>query len=719
MSLHRRALSRQPHPGRSPRTGICATILLVGLADAPAQAAEPPSAQPDATLPAINVTASVADRGGQHLDRSVQAGALGARRAIDTPFSVTTVTEQDIAQLAPAKLGDLFVRDAAVTDNGTANTAWGTYITVRGMELDWQNSFRIDGKPYLSYVVTLPFEVFEQVDLLKGASGFMHGFGTPGGLVNHVTKKPTDTPLREVTVGTNSDGLWTLSGDLGGRWGDADRFGYRLVATHEEGGTYNDGLLRRDAVLLSLDARLTSALTADLQVLRQDRLSRDADPTITLSAYTSSALPSAIRNDSRRLVGPGTYADNTFEFYSGGLTYQLAPDWTLRTNHSHSATRTRRNEAVFYLQDDAGDYTDFRADYGEAYQFNQSEASVSGRLKLAGLRHDVVLGASWQGQKNDYATAAIWQATGSGNLGATNTNTYHSVGGFDSLALQRAVRIEQKALFLSDTVRLNDQWFVLAGVRRTDYEQLSADASDDYSQSGVITPTLAVMHHWAPDSLAYASYVESLEAGDRVGTAYANAGTLLKPLRSKQYELGLKADRAGWSATAALFRIERGSQYEDANGALVQNGLSLYQGLELGTSTRLGRHWEWRGDLMLLDSSHEKGTDNIGNRVAGAARFVASTQLACRLPQLPGLRVHVGAKHTGNTMLRADNSLSTAGHTLWDLGATYDTIVAGHDTTLRASVHNLTDKRLWLYQYANYIKAQDPRRISVAATVRF
>lgn len=213
--------------------------------------------------------------------------------------------------------------------------------------------------------------------------------------------------------------------------------------------------------------------------------------------------------------------------------------------------------------------------------------------------------------------------------------------------------------------------------------------------------------------------MESLEAGDRVGTAYTNAGTLLNPLRSKQHELGLKVAHSGWSATAALFRIERGSQYEDGNGALVQNGLSVFQGLELGSATRLGRHWEWRGDLMLLDSGYDKGIDNIGNRVTGAAKVVASTQLAYRLPQLPGLRMHVGAKYTGNTMLRADNSLSTGGYTLWDLGATCDTVIAGHDTTLRASVHNLTDKRHWLYQYANHIKAQAPRRVSVAATVRF
>ena len=42
--------------------------------------------------------------------------------------------------------------------------------------------------------------------------------------------------------------------------------------------------------------------------------------------------------------GRGPYADNAFRYYSTGLKYQLADEWTLSTNYSYSSTRTRRNE---------------------------------------------------------------------------------------------------------------------------------------------------------------------------------------------------------------------------------------------------------------------------------------------------------------------------------------------------------------------------------------
>jgi iron complex outermembrane receptor protein len=42
---------------------------------------------------------------------------------------------------------------------------------VRGMQLDWQSAFKIDGMPFNSYGVTMPYEQLEKVELLKGLTG--------------------------------------------------------------------------------------------------------------------------------------------------------------------------------------------------------------------------------------------------------------------------------------------------------------------------------------------------------------------------------------------------------------------------------------------------------------------------------------------------------------------------------------------------------------------
>lgn len=705
------------------RPAVTPSVLALALGmvfPVGAQAQSTTDPQGVAQLPAVTVNAAPLDETLEHLSAPVNTGALGNRTQLETPFSTTVVTAADIEERQVSKLGDVFALDASVSDNSASYGAWASYLTVRGLPLDWQNSYRIDGKPFLSYVTTLPFEQFEQIDLLKGASGFMYGFGSPGGLVNYVTKKPIDEPVRRIELGYVSKGLLREQVDLGGRAGQSGTFGYRLNATHEEGNTYNGGSLYRDSVSLALDARLTDKLTWDFQSIYQDRKAIGQEPTIYAGQLAGSELPSAVRNDNGKLVGQGPYADNDFRYYSTGLKYQLSSDWSVRTDYSYSTTRTRRNESVLFLQNQAGDYDDYRSDYGEAYAYNQWQGMIEGKFATGPLKHHVVAGASWQKQKNDYSVNGVYQLQGTGNLRSQNTNTYYSEG---SLDLYRAAEITQKAMFASDTIDLTGGWSLLGGLRYTNYEQTAFDAtgaqSSSYDKNGVLTPTIALMYKITPQTMAYASYIESLEPGSSVGNIYTNYGALLDPLKSKQYELGVKTDQDDWAATAALFRIEKKAEYANAANELTQDGKSIYQGLELGASARVATNWNVGGSLMFLDSEYKKGNNYTGNRVAGAPKLVAAAQVAYSVPQLPGLKLRADVKYTGNTMLGASNNVKVSDYAIVNIGATYDTQIYGYETTFRAGINNLTDKRYWLFQSSDYVKAGDPRTYGLSASVKF
>ncbi|WP_418131957.1 TonB-dependent siderophore receptor [Variovorax sp. 278MFTsu5.1] len=673
-----------------------------------------------ASLPTVTVTAESQDGTQQHLGAKVSSGALGARSQLETPFSTSVVRGEDMAERQVSKLGDVFALDASVSDNSGAYSAWASYITVRGLPLDWQNGYRINGQPFLSYAITLPYEHFEQIELLKGSSAFMYGFGAPGGIVNYVTKKPTDQPVRSIEVGYKTAGIWSEHVDLGGRFGTDNRFGYRLNATHEEGKTYNDGNVRRNSVSLGLDAKLTDKLTWTFDSLYQKRNTSGQTPSIYLGSYTGTQLPSTISASSQRLVGPGQHLNTDFRLYSTGLQYQLAPDWTLSTSYSHSSATRSRNEGIAYLQDAGGGYDDYRSDSAEGHRFNQWQAMVNGKLRTGDFEHRITLGTSWQKQVNYYSSNAVYQLIGTGSIFGQNTNSYATSTDFRTY---RNSDITQRALFASDTLKLSDRWSVLAGLRSTTYEQIGYDTTgarnSSYRKSGVITPTLALMYKPAPDTTLYTSYVESLEPGSTVSTMYANNGQLLNPLKSKQYELGVKTEHDRWSATAALFRIERGAEYANSSNVLVQDGQSIYQGLEVGASTWLGSQWQIGGNLMLLDSSYERGSSYIGNRVAGAPKLVATAQVSYLVPQVPGLKLSADMKYTGNTMLDASNQLNLPSYTVANIGASYTTRIAGHSTTFRAAINNVTNRRYWEYQYDNYIKPGDPRTFSLSAKIDF
>lgn len=660
------------------------------------------------------------------LRRTVNSGALGQRSALETPFSSSTISAEAIEQAAPAKQTDLFFTDASVLATGSASGGWASYTQVRGLELDWQNSYRIDGHPFISYSTVMPFEQFEQVDLLKGATGFLYGFGSPGGLINYVTKKPPATggdSVRNVSLGYTSGSVWRESADLGGRFGNDQRFGYRLNATHEEGKAADKSNLRRKALSLALDARITSDLTWDMQAIYQRRKSWDMTPSIYLGSYTGNVLPATVPNNNGYLTGPGTVSDNEFKYVSTGLKYQLAPDWQLSASYSHSGTRTHRAESVLWLADPAGNYGNYRSDYGESYLFNQLEAMLQGKVQTGGIGHQIVAGISRQESHNDY-TPFNYPYAGPGNLYQPNGYASYSPWGLSDMPLYRSATTTQQSLFASDTLTFSPRWSLLAGVRTTRYEQQqfgeSGGETSRYTKSGVLTPTLALMYKLAPQTMLYASYVEALEPGTIVGDpALSNYGQMLNPIKSRQYEMGVKMQQRGWEAAAALFRIEKTSEYSDGK-AMQQNGRSTYQGLELSAAASLGPQWRIGGSLMALDATYGQGDASInGNRIAGTARLIASAQMGYRVPQVPGLQLFAGVKYTGNTMLDAQNRIQVPSYTLLGLGASYDTLVAGKSATLRVQVNNAANKRYWGYQYAGYIKPGDSRSVSLTATMRF
>jgi iron complex outermembrane recepter protein len=704
------------------RPSTIAVLALFSLCSATQAAhAQEATAATEATLPAVSVTATQDKDAGQHLHKDVSAGALGTRTQLETPYSTTIVTSEELQDRQVKKLGDVFAQDASVSDNGNPYNAWSNYITVRGMQLDWQNGYRIDGQPFNSYGITMPYEQLESVDLLKGLSGFMYGFGSPGGVVNFVTKKPpqTDKLIASVDVGYASTNVWTEHLDLGGRAGPNSMFGYRFNATHEEGKTYNDGNVRRDSFSLSADARLTRDLTATFGALYQERHASGITTAISTAQYTGTTLPKLLSGGSSTLVTPDQHLNTNLQLYTAGLRYNLTPDWTLSASYSFSKSTRYRNESTFYLLDPAGDYNDFRFEGKEGHQLNQWQVMAEGLVKTGPLAHQLVFGATYQKQTNDNTANSFYGQIGTGNIYQPNVNRYDSSGFY----MYRNADITQKALFASDTIALTSRWSVLGGVRYTNYEQhgygVNGATTSTYSQNGVVTPSVALMYKLTPGTMLYASYVESLEAGNVVGDTYANAGAVLNPLRSKQYEVGVKTENARWSGTAALFRIERGAQYANSDNVFVEDGESVFQGAEAGADVRLGNSWTVGGELMWIATHYKKGSTYDGNRVAGAPGFVAAAHVNYAVPMVPGLTLGANAKFTGNTNLRPSGDLTVPGFMVYNLGATYTTKIAGHNVGLRAAIDNLTNRRYWEFQYADYIQPGEPRTVSLNARVEF
>lgn len=196
--LLRPALSATP-------IALAAAAMVLALAT-PALHAQPtaaPTAAGDGkALSTVTVNASAdasaqglspAHPGGQ-VARGARAGILGTRDAMDTPFSAISYTNELILDRHARSVGDVLQNDPTVrVARGFGNFQESYFI--RGFLLDSDDT-AFNGLYSLlprQYIAT---ELFERVEVLRGASAFLNGASPAGGGIGGSTQLAADIARR-------------------------------------------------------------------------------------------------------------------------------------------------------------------------------------------------------------------------------------------------------------------------------------------------------------------------------------------------------------------------------------------------------------------------------------------------------------------------------------------------------------------------------------------
>jgi len=700
------------------RYAIGVSLLTIGVATSAAAQTAPETVMPGDAGDELHDSSDILVTGRLNATTDL-GGALGTRSVLDTPLSVTTVSRDDLADRGVTALGDVFARDAAVTSQGNSNTIYSSNISVRGIPLDATNGYKINGLPIYNFGVELPVAFFDRIDLLKGSSGFMYGFGAPGGIVNYVTAAPTADSRIAFDAGYRSSRIWSAHLDLGGPIA-GEGLGYRLNVIGEDGKAPNGAQVNNKAAALSLRSEFAPGLTWTFDGIYQKRKTADAIQGIATSTLAGIKLPDAPSGRDRLPVTDGSFFNTEYYLVATGLRWQVAPDWTISADLSTSRNERRFSFDFAYLTNNAGDYTNFVNDSQSRNRFDQGRLIAEGSFRTGSLSHSLVVGASIQRYVAQGNVNQVFRATGAGNLFTGAPVPYSSTMVID---MYRSADITQRALFASDTVTILPGLSLLAGIRWTDYEQhgygVTRLRTSTYRKKPV-TPTVALLYKPSPTTTLYVSYVESLEQGAIVSSIYTNRDALLAPLRSKQYEAGFKIDEPLWSGSAAIFSVERGAGYANAANEYVQDGYALYQGVDLSGRIRPSQNLSFGGSLLWLDAEYKKASAAIeGNRVEGTPRFQASGDVTYQFAALPGLGISADVRHNGEGTVNSAVRIKTDAYTLFGLGLKYDTSIAGQSATLRANLTNLTNKRYWYYIQPNFITPGEARTLSLSAQFVF
>lgn len=661
-------------------------------------------------LSTVEVKATVEKK---KLGDAVSSGALGRKSELDTPFSTKAVSSEEIEDRLATSISEVLKYDASVTAISPPISTHPATIQMRGLRLDDLNGYKIDGLANINRGTEMPLEMFESVEALKGLTGYMYGFGSPGGIVNYVSKRPTTSPSFSAAMGYQEGGAIKEHIDTGGRVGEEGEFGYRLNLLHEDGDLKQEsGSINRNAAGLNLEWRVTRDFALTYDAIYQRRASVGGTDIVIAPAYK---VPKPIDGESK-LNSVGAGSDVEYTLATTGIEYRIAPQWVVNASYRTSDSTRVYKKDQYYITSNAGDYKDRVTSELHGYHFDQVQATINGSFG----GNEVVLGVMSQNLVSTSSVVTPKTYLGTGNLYAP---TIINVWGINySGGTYRDETTRQEAVFASDTFKFNDNWSLLGGLRYTQF------VDNAYSTKGALnasysanktTPTVALMYKPAADTTLYASYVEALEQAANAPTSTVNANQTFAPIKSKQSEVGVKTERSWWNATASLFRIERGAQYTNAANVYVLDGETRYQGVEFNTVVQAAKNVSIEGGVMLLDATLENAAAGYsGKRAVGAPRRQASVQATWR-EVAPGLALHVGTQYLGELAMDAGNVNTLPAYTLFDAGFNYRHRYFGKMISVRANISNIANRKYWTYYQENYLNIGAPRTASVNVRVDF
>lgn len=606
---------------------------------------------------------------------------------VETPRPVSSVDREELEARNVQQLDETFRYRAGVlsghfgSDN---NTDW---FKVRGFDQStYQDGLRIYREGFYQWLPE-PFGL-ERVDVFKGPSSILYGEAPPGGLINAVSKRPTETPQGEVNVQFGNRDHRQVGIDTSGPVGESDNVRYRLVGLYKE----RDGDLNATsneryyfAPSLAVDVSDDTTVTFLASVQKDDGVPVNS---FKLPYGTVQDTPFGRVDPQTNLSEPGYDKDNRTQWALGyELRHQLNDTWRFEQDLRYSELDLElRSTYAFFMADER------QAARGHVYRDGTID-SLTVDNRMVGTwytdrtENTLLLGADYQNLGVSGQEADPFPFGDPIDIFNPTYGNFTPVGADDLLT--REIDKEQTGLYAQNQLRIDDRWVLLGGVR---YDQ--ADTENRNVTAGTTQRSDDDQVSWSGGAMylgengvnPYISYTESFDPLGRVDSD----GDLYEPREGRQWEAGVKVAPFGWDGyvTAAVFDLqESNTLINSPSGFQVQEGERTSQGFELEGVGYLTDDLKVTAAYTYTDSRLEDD-----QRAPLIPRHQASTWLdyAFTGGALKGVTLGGGVRYVGSTIDTsvADNT-AVGSYTLVDAMVGYE-FADGWQAQL--NVNNLTDK---------------------------
>ncbi len=657
------------------------------------------------------------DSGDYRVDTVDSIGPLGVTPIIDVPYSISVLPSDLIENTQAVNFKEVSKYMPLVSYQEQQGPDILRPMT-RGIQgSNFQNT-KIDGMTIFMTGVT-SMEQFDQIEVISGASAPLYGPAPPAGMFNMITKRSTDYDLREATATYASDGLGTAKVDLGGHLDSGGIISYRFNALYGSGEGFVDQ---------SHERRTLADLGVDIHPWEHTvlELNYSDNTLLTLGFPGWFTYADAIQKNGQYIVLPpapdpqragigqpyaGVYLRTTIG--EARIKQSFGDNWHLVAGILNENVERNINTAVNNLTSNAGAYnTNFGSGFAPRFAITSDVAYLNGNFDTWGIGHDLTIGsAGYRASSYSPITAATTTCPptatntclGSASLahpviypeplqGAPNVGSHYIYDSSDQY---------QQGFNLNDTLKFTDSWMLRVGASQDWFHTQNFNnksvPTTQYSDHG-ISPSGSIIFKPSANSSLYATYENSLLAGDLAPTGTVDAGVSLPPYRTKQYEFGYKLDFNNINFTAALFEIKRPfANINPLDNVFEISGEQVNKGLELSAVGQVIEGLTMYGGITLLNSKLQNTPLAATNDqpYVGTAKVKGNMLLEYHIRGISGLVATLDYQFAGPRPGDDTNQFTVAGYNLIDVGGRYTLKMWGTPVAWRLAVENVTDRHYW------------------------
>ncbi|AHG18398.2 energy transducer TonB [Chania multitudinisentens RB-25] len=653
-------------------------------------------------------------------------GLLGNKNTLNTPFSVNGYTSKFIEAHPFKTLGDIIQNDASIRITSPAGGILDS-LMIRGFPIGEGNigEILLNGVYGVAPNYQLLPQYIDRVEVLKGPGAGLYGMspnGGIGGVVNVVTKQAVARNITKMTTTWESDSQFGQYIDVGRLWvnPDGEMWGVRFNGGGSGGDLRQDNSGKNATFgALALDYA-QGQLRTSLDLLDQYQHVKSPNrPFLASSGINIPLAPDGKKNIAQRGMWWNT-RDQGALFHA---EYDINDNVTLFAKAGGGRTRVSRvseqTPTIFNVQ---GDVVSTLTNYRFNVNRYTLEAGARGSLTTGSVEHQLALQTSVYHDR---------LAVGS-RIGQTVYSNIYSPRAEEVVKpsapsqIPKASSSQLSSVALADTLSVLDgRLDIIPGARfqrvRSDNFSSNGNRSSTYAESA-FTPMLGLLYRLRQPVSLYANYIEGLSKGDIAPETAENAGQVMRPYRSRQYEVGAKYDAHGVLGTLSLFQIDRPSGAVDGNNLYSVNSEQRNRGIELSLSGDPVDGLNILGSLSLIDAelTRSPNSEVRGNRPVGVAPMQANVGVTYTLPLLKGLSVNSQINYSGKQYVNQTNTQSIGSWTTVDMGAAYKTRIYGISNTFRFDVRNVFDRHYWAGASSYSTIAQGaPRSFFASVTVDF